>query len=89
MGISTLCSTANTNSIVVKQALYGLPLVVLGQPSMGAQLPREKRGEKKAKSRTTTCPQVEPEKAESTEVTDEEQPKKKNRIKNFFAEFFD
>ncbi len=76
--------------LVVKQALYGLPLVVLGQPSMGAQLPREKRGEKKKqKVEQQRAPQVEPEKAESTEVTDEEQPKKKNRIKNFFAEFFD
>jgi cell division protein FtsA len=85
--------------LIVKQALYGLPLVVLGQQNKMPQLanentvekPKQKLRQKQQQPKVVQQAniQTEDEVDGTTEFTDEEQPKKENRIKTFFKDFFD
>ena len=85
--------------LIVKQALYGLPLVVLGQQNQAplmtngdiVEKPKPKLRQQKQQQKVVKQPdsQIENEAAEQPEFTDEEQPKKENRIKTFFKDFFD
>lgn len=79
--------------LIVKEALYDLPLTVLGQPTLGRQVMStpvqpEPRQAMQAVQPQTAEP-VDASEYEQTSVENDESPKKQNPIRNFFKEFFD
>lgn len=77
--------------LIVKEALYGLPLTVVGQPTIAVAAPVQKPAANRRPVRPESQTVVEPSVNDMDDVNydDEEKPKKKSAFFNFFKEFFD
>ena len=77
--------------LIVKEALYGLPLTVVGQPTIAVAAPVQKPATNRRPARPESQAVVEPSVNDTDDVNydDEDKPKKKGAFLNFFKEFFD
>ncbi|WP_195307503.1 cell division protein FtsA [Weissella confusa] len=77
--------------LIVKEALYGLPLTVVGQPTIAVATPVQKPATNRRPARPESQAVVEPSVNDTDDVNydDEDKPKKKGAFLNFFKEFFD
>ncbi|MBJ7688129.1 cell division protein FtsA [Weissella confusa] len=77
--------------LIVKEALYGLPLTVVGQPTIAVAAPVQKPTTNRRPARPESQAVVEPSVNDTDDVNydEEEKPKKKGALLNFFKEFFD
>ena len=77
--------------LIVKEALYGLPLTVVGQPTIAVAAPVQKPTTNRRPARPENQAIVEPSVNDTDDVDhdEEEKPKKKGAMLNFFKEFFD
>ena len=77
--------------LIVKESLYGLPLTVVGQPTIAVAAPVQKPTTNRRPARPENQAIVEPSVNDTDDVDhdEEEKPKKKGAMLNFFKEFFD
>ncbi|WP_373891505.1 cell division protein FtsA [Weissella confusa] len=77
--------------LIVKEALYGLPLTVVGQPTIAVATPVQKPATNRRPVRPESQTVVEPSVNDMDDVNydDEEKTKKKSALFSFFKEFFD
>ncbi|MCT0948092.1 cell division protein FtsA [Weissella confusa] len=77
--------------LIVKEALYGLPLTVVGQPTIAVAAPVQKPATNRRPARPESQAVVEPSVNDTDDVNydDEDKTKKKGAFLNFFKEFFD